>query len=213
MIKFKTVEKEASAEQIIEKSKFVAYISPVNSRDEAEAFVASIREKHRDATHNVPAYVIGEKAELQWASDDGEPSGTSGMPMLHLLTREGITNVAVVVTRYFGGIKLGTGGLSRAYTSSAKLAIEASGICGIQDISVLKFGLDYSYYGKLKNIENSDLFTIIEADFVDVVKLILEVPEEETARIINLITELTNGRCVESDIYVEKKLGKCKILY
>ena len=211
MIKFKTVEKTASAEQTIEKSKFITYISPASSVAEAEAFIAAIREKHRDATHNVPVYIIGEKSELQWASDDGEPSGTSGAPMLHLLEGEEITNVVIVVTRYFGGIKLGTGGLSRAYTGSAKLGIDAAGICGMQDISILKFSLDYSYYGKLKNLEDSDVFTIVNTDFTDVVEVTLEAPEEDTARIVEIITDLTNGRCREVDIDLEKKLGKCKI--
>ena len=109
MVNYKTVAEEASAEQIIEKSKFIGYIRSVESRDEAEAFIKEIRTMHKNATHNVPAYIIGEKSQLQWASDDGEPSGTSGAPMLHLLAGEGITSVVIVVTRYFGGIKLGTG--------------------------------------------------------------------------------------------------------
>ncbi|MFR8853902.1 MAG: IMPACT family protein, partial [Oscillospiraceae bacterium] len=111
---YKTVEKEASASQIIEKSKFITYVKPVSSKEEADAFIAEIRKKHKDATHNVPAMVIGDKMQLQWASDDGEPQGTSGAPMVKLLTSEEITDTVIVVTRYFGGIKLGTGGLVRA---------------------------------------------------------------------------------------------------
>lgn len=125
---YKTVEKEASASQIIEKSKFITYVKPVSSKEEADAFIAEIRKKHKDATHNVPAMVIGDKMQLQWASDDGEPQGTSGAPMVKLLTSEEITDTVIVVTRYFGGIKLGTGGLVRAYTSSAKLGLEAAGV-------------------------------------------------------------------------------------
>ena len=115
---YKTVEKEASASQIIEKSKFITYVKPVSSKEEADAFIAEIRKKHKDATHNVPAMVIGDKMQLQWASDDGEPQGTSGAPMVKLLTSEEITDTVIVVTRYFGGIKLGTGGLVRAFTLS-----------------------------------------------------------------------------------------------
>ena len=122
---YKTVEKEASASQIIEKSKFITYVKPVSSKEEAGAFIAEIRKKHKDATHNVPAMVIGDKMQLQWASDDGEPQGTSGAPMVKLLTSEEITDTVIVVTRYFGGIKLGTGGLVRAYTSSAKMGLSA----------------------------------------------------------------------------------------
>ena len=128
---YSTVLKQAQAEQIIEKSRFIAYVSPASTKEEADAFIASIRKKHKDATHNVPAMVLGEKFQVQWASDDGEPQGTSGAPMVQLLVSEGITDVVIVVTRYFGGIKLGTGGLVRAYTSSAKLGLEAAGVCDV----------------------------------------------------------------------------------
>ena len=109
---YSTVIEEGSAEQIIEKSKFIAYVKPVYDKQEADDYIAQIRKKHKDATHNVPAMVIGDKMQIQWASDDGEPQGTSGAPIIKMLTGAGITNVAVVVTRYFGGIKLGTGGLA-----------------------------------------------------------------------------------------------------
>lgn len=116
---YKTIAKEAEATQIIERSRFIAHVKPVETREEAENFITEIKAKYRDATHNVPAMVIGDKLQIQWASDDGEPQGTSGAPMVQMLVKEGITNIVVVVTRYFGGIKLGTGGLVRAYTSSA----------------------------------------------------------------------------------------------
>ena len=115
---YKTVRNEAEVTNIIEKSRFIAYVRPVSSKEEADAFVAEIKAKHKDATHNVPAMVIGDKFQIQWASDDGEPQGTSGAPMVQMMVKEGITNVAVVVTRYFGGIKLGAGGLTRAYTKA-----------------------------------------------------------------------------------------------
>ncbi|HUM55793.1 MAG TPA: YigZ family protein, partial [Bacillota bacterium] len=105
---YKTVAGEASARQTIEKSRFIARIKPVSSKKEADDFIEGIRKKNKDATHNVPAMVLGDKFQIQWASDDGEPQGTSGAPILYMLIREGITNVVVVVTRYFGGIKLGT---------------------------------------------------------------------------------------------------------
>ena len=160
MVNYKTVAEEASAEQIIEKSKFIGYIRSVESRDEAEAFIKEIRTMHKNATHNVPAYIIGEKSQLQWASDDGEPSGTSGAPMLHLLAGEGITNVVIVVTRYFGGIKLGTGGLVRAYTGMARLALEAAGLCEVREFDMISFGIDYSYYGKIQNMEQWQYFLL-----------------------------------------------------
>jgi uncharacterized YigZ family protein len=137
MVNYKTVDKEAMAEQVIEKSRFIGYIKPVETREEAEDFIRKIKSMHKGATHNVPAYVIGDKAQIQWASDDGEPSGTSGAPMLHMLTGEGITNVVIVVTRYFGGIKLGTGGLVRAYTGTARLTLEAAGLCEVRELDEL----------------------------------------------------------------------------
>ena len=149
---YSTVRAEASAEQIIEKSRFIAYVSPAGTREEADEFIASIRKKHKDATHNVPAMVLGDKFQIQWGSDDGEPQGTSGAPIVQMLVAQGITNVVVVVTRYFGGIKLGTGGLVRAYTSSAKLGLEAAGICDVCERQVMTYALDYTYLAKLQNL-------------------------------------------------------------
>ena len=151
MTYYRTAAKYSEAEQIIEKSRFIGYIRPVESREEAEAFISEIRALHRGATHNVPAYVIGEKSELKWASDDKEPSGTAGAPILHMLEGEKITNVVIVVTRYFGGIKLGTGGLARAYSSTARMALDAAGIAEVKEMDLLSFRLDYTYYGKLQN--------------------------------------------------------------
>ncbi|MEL7655426.1 MAG: YigZ family protein, partial [Bacillota bacterium] len=142
MIKYKTVMKEAEIEQIIDKSRFIGYIKPVESREEAEAFITQIRSKHKAATHNVPAFVIGEQFQQQWASDDGEPQGTSGAPIVQMLVKEGITNIVLVITRYFGGIKLGTGGLVRAYTGTAKLALEEGQICAAKELDELKVKLD-----------------------------------------------------------------------
>ena len=126
MILYRTVKKQAEAEQIIEKSRFIAHVCPVSSKEEADEFISRIKAEYKDATHNVPAMVIGDKSQIQWASDDGEPQGTSGAPIVQMLVKEGITDVVIVVTRYFGGIKLGTGGLVRAYTGSAKLGLEAA---------------------------------------------------------------------------------------
>jgi len=152
MILYKTIRKEASAEQIIEKSRFIAYVKPVETKEEATAFITEIRAMHRDATHNVPAMVIGDKFQIQWASDDGEPQGTSGAPMVQMLVKEGLTNLVVVVTRYFGGIKLGSGGLVRAYTSSAKMGVLAAQICQAKEMLSLTVKVDYAYLSKLQNM-------------------------------------------------------------
>ena len=211
MVNYKTVAEEASAEQIIEKSKFIGYIRSVESRDDAEAFIKEIRTMHKNATHNVPAYIIGEKSQLQWASDDGEPSGTSGAPMLHLLAGEGITNVVIVVTRYFGGIKLGTGGLVRAYTGTARLALEAAGLCEVREFDMISFGIDYSYYGKIQNMEQSGLFKITDSAFEENIKLTLQSDPESTEHILKALSEMTGGACSGDEIKIEKKSGKIKI--
>lgn len=160
---YKTVRKQAEAVQVIDKSRFIAHVCPVESREEADAFLAEIREKYKDATHNVPAMVIGDKSQIQWASDDGEPQGTSGAPMVQMMVKEGMTNLIVVVTRYFGGIKLGTGGLVRAYTSSAKLGLEAAGVCSVREMAELTVKIDYPYLAKIQNMASEQL-DLEEAD-------------------------------------------------
>ena len=160
---YKTVRKQAEAVQVIDKSRFIAHVCPVESREEADAFLAEIREKYKDATHNVPAMVIGDKSQIQWASDDGEPQGTSGAPMVQMMVKEGLTNLIVVVTRYFGGIKLGTGGLVRAYTSSAKLGLEAAGVCSVREMAELTVKIDYPYLAKIQNLASEQL-DLKEAD-------------------------------------------------
>ena len=191
---YSTVRAEASAEQIIEKSRFIAYVSPAETREEADEFIASIRKKHKDATHNVPAMVLGDKFQIQWASDDGEPQGTSGAPIVQMLVAQGITNVVVVVTRYFGGIKLGTGGLVRAYTSSAKLGLEAAGICDVCERQVMTYALDYTYLAKLQNLAGGALLTIENLTYTDVVQAELSCVPERADEVKNLIANLTGGQ-------------------
>lgn len=189
MLLYKTINSEATVEQVINKSKFIANIHPAQSRDEAEEFFDMIRKEHRLATHNVPAMVIGDKLQLQWASDDGEPQGTSGPPILQLLVSEGITNVAVMVTRYFGGIKLGTGGLVRAYTSSAKLALEEAGICGVAEMAILYAYISYSAHAKITTILPEWDAEIISESFTDKVRMGIKT---DISNLENLKTRLIN---------------------
>lgn len=195
MYRYKTVLGPGEAEQIIEKSRFIAYVAPAGSKEEAETFIASVKAGHRDATHNVPAMVIGDKFQIQWGSDDGEPQGTSGAPIVQMMVKEGITNTVVVVTRYFGGIKLGTGGLVRAYTSSAKLGLEAAGICGVKDMWILSVKMDYTYLSKLQNMaqKSEAVFSIRNIIYED--KLIAELvcPPEELENLEGLLSNLTGG--------------------
>lgn len=210
---YKTVLKEAEATQIIEKSKFIAHVKPVESKEDADAFIAAVKKQYRDATHNVPAMVIGDKFQVQWASDDGEPQGTSGAPMVQMLVKEGVTNVAVVVTRYFGGIKLGTGGLVRAYTSSAKLGLEVAGICSVREICAMDVTVDYTYLSKLQNLALAKLeygdsssnppFLIKDIQYTDKVVLrIFAFPEDEE-EVARLLANITSGSAA---------ISKCGVL-
>ncbi|MDO4176237.1 MAG: YigZ family protein [Bacillota bacterium] len=209
---YKTIKKEASETQIIEKSRFIAHARPVESREEAEAFIAEIRAEYKDATHNVPAMVLGGKMQVQWASDDGEPQGTSGAPMVQMIVGEGLTNVVVVVTRYFGGIKLGTGGLVRAYTSSAKLAIEAAGICSVQEVCRMKITADYTYLSKFQQMASDTLydggegFIIPEIEYGEKVSMTLMSPAENEEKLRGLVANITSGSA--EIISCEKALEK-----
>lgn len=193
MIRYTTVQKQAQAEQIIERSRFIAHVAPVLSREEAEAFIAGIRSQYKDATHNVPAFVIGEHRQLQWASDDGEPAGTSGAPIVQMIVKEGLTNVVCVVTRYWGGIKLGTGGLVRAYTGTAKLGLCAAGVKTVKDMTILKVDLPYTALGKLQNLEQEQAFKIKEATYTDRVEAVLSFEPESRETIFSMLSDLTNG--------------------
>lgn len=193
---YSTIAGEGQAEQIIEKSRFIAYVKPVETKEEADDFIASVRKKHKDATHNVPAMVLGDNFQVQWASDDGEPQGTSGAPMVQMLVQEGITNVVVVVTRYFGGIKLGTGGLVRAYTSSAKLGLAAAGICDICDMSVLAYNVDYSVFNKIQNFSFTYTVKFANIVYADAVSFELIVDPVDAEQVKSIIINLSGGKAV-----------------
>ena len=193
-IRYKTVGKEAHAEQVIERSRFIAHIAPVNDRAEAEEYIRSIRQQYRDATHNVPAFLVGEKQDLQWASDDGEPQGTSGAPIVQMLAKEGLTNVVCVVTRYFGGIKLGTGGLVRAYTSGARLALEAAGIREVKDMRCVRLRIPYNLLSRIQNMEQNLPFTLSDITYAEKIDLTLRFEPEDENAIMPLISEMTLGR-------------------
>ncbi len=193
MILYKTIDKAASAEQIIEKSKFIAHVSPVCTKEAGDDFIAKIKSENKGATHNVPAMVIGDKFQIQWASDDGEPQGTSGAPIVQMLVSQGITNIAIVITRYFGGIKLGTGGLVRAYTSSAKLGVEAAGIIEIREMESFNVDFDYCYLDKLQNIGASEDIFINEIVYTDIVNATFWTATENGKNLENILNNVTNG--------------------
>lgn len=219
---YKTVRKQAEAVQVIDKSRFIAHVFPVESREEADAFLAEIREKYKDATHNVPAMVIGDKSQIQWASDDGEPQGTSGAPMVQMMVKEGLTNLIVVVTRYFGGIKLGTGGLVRAYTSSAKLGLEAAGVCSIREMAELTVKIDYPYLAKIQNMaseqldleetdregeENLSNFRIANIQYTDKIEMKIQTFPGSLTNVELLFQNITSGKAeVISQTTVREKV-------
>ena len=192
---FKTVYKESEAELQISKSRFIGYVKPVEDENDAIRFIEKIKKKHWDASHNVPVYVIGENFGIQRATDDGEPSGTAGVPILEMLKKEAITDVCIVVTRYFGGVKLGTGGLVRAYTQSAKAALEAAEIVEKKVNILLKLDFDYHYHGKLQNYFLGEPQIIIkETFFTDRISLEIYVEPEFEMGVTNQIIELTSGQ-------------------
>lgn len=151
MADYKTVRTASSGELTEKRSRFIGYCKPVSTEEEATAFIASIRSRHWDARHNVYAYSLRE-GNLRRYSDDGEPSGTAGMPVLDVLQKSGVTDVCVVVTRYFGGVLLGTGGLVRAYSQAARLGLEAAQVVLMERCACCTLRCSYTHYGKIASL-------------------------------------------------------------
>lgn len=170
---FKTVSGFNEAEYEISKSKFIAYVANVETENDAIVFVNKIKKKHWEATHNCSAYTIGDLDQIQKADDDGEPSGTAGRPILEVIKKNNIKNIAIVVTRYFGGIKLGAGGLIRAYSKAASTGIENATIVTRVHYRKVQIEIDYSLLNLLENNLKFTNYKVYEKDFTDKVKLIL----------------------------------------
>ena len=186
---------EGGEGEIIEKkSRFIANVRSVESEQEAVAFIEEIRKKHWDASHHCYAYVIGRKGELARCSDDGEPSGTAGRPMLEVLQGEGVRNVALVVTRYFGGTLLGTGGLVRAYTQAAKEGIDNS-VIGVERAGYeILVTIDYNGVGKLQYIMGQRGIEPIYSEYGVDVRFTLLIPVEKSEELHKAMVEASNGR-------------------
>ena len=193
---YKAVYQGGEGEIVEKKSRFIATVIPAGSEEEVLAFIESVRKKYWDARHHCFAYVIGERNELQRCSDDGEPSGTAGKPMLEVLLGEEIHNVAVVVTRYFGGTLLGTGGLVRAYSAATKQGLASSVI--ITKIFGVKLCIstDYTGLGKIQYILGQRGLQILDSVYTDKVELEALIPEDELAAVKAEITEGTNGQAM-----------------
>ncbi len=196
---YRTVKEFGQNEIVIEKSTFIGYAKPVTDEDEALAFIQEIKKKHRDATHNVPAYVLGEHNDIQRCNDDGEPSGTAGVPVLEVLKKEDVRDVAVVVTRYFGGIKLGTGGVVRAYTKGANIALEVAGLITKVLYQVIVVSVDYTMLGALQNQLRLKQYDTKDIIYDEMVHLHVWVAEDDVAGFKAQIIEWTNGRAVIED--------------
>lgn len=193
-----TVSEAAEASFIEKRSEFIGYIAPVKTDEEAVNFINTIKAKHRKAKHNVYAYIL-RKDNISRYSDDGEPQGTAGVPVLDVLQKRGLTDVCVVVTRYFGGILLGGGGLLRAYSHAASLACDAAHTMDMCLCHRLKICTDYGMYGKLTYILPNFETITVNSDFADSVTLELLVLSEKLSALISEITEITNGSAEITD--------------
>lgn len=196
MQSYKTVKQYGEGEIEEKKSRFLGKIKPVSTEEEAIAFIESIKKQYWDARHNCYAFIIGENSESIRCSDDGEPSGTAGKPMLEVLQNNGLKNVVAVVTRYFGGTLLGTGGLVRAYTQATQAALEVAQVATMTLMSVLEIKTDYNAIGKIKYMfAQADTLVMGEEYGVDVV-VTIAVPLSEKEIMQKKITEATNGKAV-----------------
>lgn len=190
-----TVKEAATASFIERKSEFIGSICPVTTEEEALAFVASVKKQYADAKHNVYAYILRDNNITRF-SDDGEPHGTAGMPVLDVLRKEGVTDVAVVVTRYFGGILLGTGGLVRAYSQSAKMALDAAGKAVMQKLTVFSVRVSYADLQKIEPVLNAQSLVRLNAVYESDVRLELAILEAGYSPLADALTERTGGRAI-----------------
>ncbi|MBC1716336.1 YigZ family protein [Listeria welshimeri] len=189
-----TIQSDGKHEIIIEKSRFICHIMRVTTESEAQTFIQTIKKEHRDATHNCSAYIIGENDQFQKAHDDGEPSGTAGVPMLEVLKKKKLKNIAVVVTRYFGGTKLGAGGLVRAYGSAVSETIQTIGIVECTLATIIKCSFAYSLVGKIENALEKKNYQINDKEFTDKVVFHVFVDNDDIPHFRKWITEMANGQ-------------------
>lgn len=210
MSTYKTLHEFGVDEIIIERSTFIGYAKPIKSEEEAIEFINEIKKKHKDATHNVWAYTVGKTMNIQRYSDDGEPQGTAGIPTLEVIKKEDLRDVAVVVTRYFGGVKLGAGGLVRAYTKGAKIGIEAAKVIKKVMYQEVRIKIDYNQLGKIQNeIMNLGYFvkdTVYEDNVEIIVYSRLDEVETLSERMVD-ITSATVQITLGEEFYLSEQNG------
>ncbi|EGL86722.1 MULTISPECIES: YigZ family protein [Streptococcus] len=195
----RTIKDDGQVQEEIKKSRFICHAKRVYSEEEARAFITAIKKEHYKATHNCSAFIIGERSEIKRTSDDGEPSGTAGVPMLGVLENHNLTNVCVVVTRYFGGIKLGAGGLIRAYAGSVALAVKEIGIVEIKEQAGIQIQMSYAQYQEYGNFLKEHNLMELETNFTDQVETIIFVDKEDKEDIKSSLIEFFNGKVTLTD--------------
>ena len=191
---YKTLKQAASDEFIVNKSRFIGYASPCETEEEALAFLAEIRARHKDATHNCYAYIIGANMGVMRYSDDGEPGGTAGMPIIEVMKARGVTNCAVVVTRYFGGVLLGAGGLVRAYSQGAATALNACGVGVMHPTARYLMEIPYPMLNRMDYFLKSEPVIVEDKAYTDVITYTLIVKETDEQGFIARLTDLSEGK-------------------
>ena len=198
-MEFRTIKEDGQVQEEIKKSRFICHAKRVYSEEEARAFINAIKKEHYKATHNCSAFIIGERSEIKRTSDDGEPSGTAGVPMLGVLENHNLTNVCVVVTRYFGGIKLGAGGLIRAYAGSVALAVKEIGIVEIKEQAGIQIQMSYAQYQEYGNFLKEHNLMELETNFTDQVDTIIFFDKEDKEDTKAALIEFFNGKVTLTD--------------
>lgn len=198
-MEYVTFKENGTVQEEIKKSKFICHVKRVSSEEEARDFINAIKKEHYKATHNCSAFIIGEQSDIKRTSDDGEPSGTAGVPMSGVLENHRITNSCVVVTRYFGGIKLGAGGLIRAYAGSVAQAVREIGLVEIKEQVVLGITLSYSQYQEFANFLKDHQLAEQDPMFTDQVATTIFVDKEDTSSITAALVEFYNGKVLIED--------------
>ena len=191
---YKTLLEPACAEYLVQKSRFLGYAEPCATQEDALAFLDRIRQKHRDASHNCYAYIIGKNAGIMRYNDDGEPGGTAGMPIIEVMKARGVVDAAVVVTRYFGGVLLGAGGLVRAYSHSCALALDAAKVCTMHPTRRWMLEVEYSLWDKVRHGLQSLPVLMEETEYAANVNFSLLVKAADADMLFKTLTTLTDGR-------------------
>lgn len=198
-MEYRTIKEDGQVQEEIKKSRFICHAKRVYSEEEARDFITAIKKEHYKATHNCSAFIVGERSEIKRTSDDGEPSGTAGIPMLGVLENHNLTNVCVVVTRYFGGIKLGAGGLIRAYAGSVALAVKEIGIIEIKEQAGIQIHMTYAQYQEYGSFLKEHNLIELETNFTDQVDTMIFIDKEKKDGIKADLIEFFNGKVTLTD--------------